>query len=77
MNNKLYLYNADRKRKFSIISTPKISLLENLGIREGTTVSVQSRHPWGGPVLLRVEDAYSLAVDKDVAKQIEVREVAS
>ena len=69
------LYEARNKGTFQVISTPGIGLLENLGLRRGTQVKVQNRYALGGPVLLRVEGAYTVALGKDIARQIAVREV--
>jgi len=70
------LYEARAKCDFQLASVPNIGLLENLGLRAGTQVRVQNRYALGGPVLLRVEGAFSVAVGKDVARQIAVRELA-
>jgi len=70
------LYEARAKCDFQVASVPDIGLLEGLGLREGTQVTIQSRYAFGGPVLLRVEDTYSVALGKDVAKRIAVRELA-
>jgi len=70
------LYEAKAKHAFLVASVPDIRLLESLGVRAGTRITVQNRYAWGGPVLLRVEGAYSVAVGKDIAKQIAVRELA-
>ena len=69
------LYDAKKSGLFTVLSVPDIGLLENLGVREGARISLQNRYALGGPVLLRVEDAYSVALGKDIAKQITVREV--
>jgi Fe2+ transport system protein FeoA len=71
------LYEAGKKGTFQVISAPEIGLLENLGLRTGTIIKIQNRYMLGGPVLLRVEDAYSVALGKDIAKQIQVQEIAS
>ncbi|MCL2201849.1 MAG: ferrous iron transport protein A [Oscillospiraceae bacterium] len=68
------LYSAEKNNVFTVVSVPNIGLLENLGIRLGTTISLQNRYAFGGPVVLRVEDAYSVALGKDVASQITVKE---
>jgi len=69
------LYEAKRKGTFQVVSVPGIGLLENLGLRAGTQVAVQNRYALGGPVLLRVEGTYSVALGKDIAQQITVQEV--
>ena len=69
------LYEAKQMGSFQVVSVPNIGLLENLGLRTGTQVMVQNRYSLGGPVLLRVENAFSVALGKDIAKQITVQEV--
>jgi Fe2+ transport system protein FeoA len=75
MNTITNLYEAEQNHKFQVASVPNVGLLKNLGVRNGTKVIVQNRYALGGPVLLRVEDAYSVAIGKDIATQIAVKEV--
>jgi len=70
------LYEARTKCDFQVASVPDIGLLQSLGVRAGTQVTVQNRYALGGPVLLRVEGTFSVAVGKDIARQIAVRELA-
>jgi len=69
------LYEAKKKTPIQVSSIPMIGLLENIGIRVGTNMMVKNRYAFGGPVLLLVEGAYSVAIGKDIAQQIAVREV--
>jgi len=69
------LYQAKKNGIFQVISAPNINLLESLGLRNGTRILVQHRYALGGPVLLRVENAFTIAIGKDIATQIEVKEV--
>ena len=71
------LYEAKKTCTFQVISVPSIGLLENLGLRRGTQITLQNRYALGGPVLLRVEGAYSIALGKDIASQITVQELDS
>ena len=75
------LYDAKRNRVFQVVSVPNVGLLQSLGLRAGTSVAVQNRYAFGGPVLLRVEGAFAVAVGKDIATEIIVktgeREVAA
>jgi Fe2+ transport system protein FeoA len=66
------LYDAKKYEKFIVASIPEIDLLENLGVRAGTNIFLQARYIFGGPVLLRVEDSYTIALGKDIATRIEV-----
>ena len=71
------LYESKKMCDYEVASVPEIGLLQNLGLRVGTTITVQNRYILGGPVLLRVNGAYSVAVGKDIAIQIAVKEVAA
>jgi Fe2+ transport system protein FeoA len=71
------LYEAKKRSEVLIVSVPEsktFELLNSLGVRVGTRVKIQNRYAFGGAVLLRVEDTYSVALGKDVAKQITVVE---
>jgi Fe2+ transport system protein FeoA len=70
------LYDANKKSELQITALPQINLLESMGLRVGTNVAVQTRYAFGGPVLLRVEDSFLIALGKDIAQQIAVKEVA-
>ena len=70
------LYTADKSIGLQVISVPNISLLENMGLRSGTKITIQNRYAFGGPVLLRVEGAYSIALGKDIATQIGVKKAS-
>ena len=71
------LYEAKNNNTYRVTSTPNIGLLESLGVRTGTQITVQNRYSFGGPILLRIEDACSVALGKVIAKQITVEETAS
>jgi len=74
-NQPINLYQAKKRSNLQVASVPQIPLLESMGLRIGTNVTLQNRYALGGPVLLRVEDAYSIALGKDIAQQIAVNEV--
>jgi Fe2+ transport system protein FeoA len=69
------LYSAKKKGVFEVVSMPGIAQLSNLGVRIGTQVAVKGRYGLGGPVLLRIDNDFTLAVGKDIATQIAVKEV--
>jgi Fe2+ transport system protein FeoA len=69
---KTNLYAAEKGRSLTVTYVPNIDLLRNMGLRAGSQAMVQSKYIWGGPVLLRVEGAYSIALGKDIAVQIGV-----
>jgi len=74
-NQPINLYKAKKRSNLQVASVPRIPLLESMGIRIGTQLTLQNRYALGGPVLLRVEDSYSIALGKDIAQQIAVKEV--
>jgi predicted RNA-binding protein (virulence factor B family) len=76
LTTQMNLYAANSPGLLQVTSVPNIGLLKNLGLRKGSKVAIQNRYKLGGPVLLRVEDAYSVAIGKDIATQIAVQEVA-
>jgi len=71
------LYEVNSNGILQVTSVPDISLLESLGLRTGTQIVILNRYSLGGPVLLRVEGAYSIALGKDIAQQVSVREVTA
>jgi Fe2+ transport system protein FeoA len=72
MKKERSLYEAGGEGLFEVVSVPDIKLLENLGVRIGTKLKIQKRYALSGPVLLRIENTYSIAVGKDIAVQIGV-----
>jgi len=71
------LYEAQKNKRLHVVSVPNIGLLKNLGLRNGTEITIKNRYALGGPVLLRVEGTYSIAIGKDIATQIAVQEVSA
>ncbi|ABR47166.1 FeoA family protein [Alkaliphilus metalliredigens QYMF] len=69
------LYNYHIKQQCVVEQLPAIGLLKSLGMRVGLTVSIVSKQPWGGPVIVQVGKR-SIAIGKDVAEQIVVKGVA-
>lgn len=76
MTGTINLYDAKKTGVFQVASIPSVGLLQNLGLRVGTNIAVQNRYAWGGPVVLRVEGSFALALGKDIATQITVKEVS-
>lgn len=66
------LYAADKAGVFQVSCVPDNGLLESIGLRVGTKISVQHRYALGGPVLINIEDSFSVAIGKDIATQITV-----
>ena len=71
------LYDAAKGAALIIIDMPKISLLTSMGLGIGTQIKVESKYPFGGPVLLKIENTCSIALGKDIAKQVAVQEVVA
>ncbi|WP_026895269.1 FeoA family protein [Clostridiisalibacter paucivorans] len=61
-------------RRYRIKSLPKMHLLKVLGVREGIDLTFQSKQPLGGPIVVKV-GSRSIAIAKDIAKDIVVEEV--
>ena len=55
----------------SIVAAPSSKIMHPLGLRNGKTVKVHGRSPFGGPLLLEV-DGRILAVDARAASSIQV-----
>jgi len=70
------LYEAKKQCNFEVTSVPAVNLLESIGLRVGSRINIKNRYAFGGPVLLRVEEAYDLALGKDIAQQIAVKVAA-
>ncbi|SDJ97951.1 FeoA family protein [Natronincola ferrireducens] len=68
------LYELRKNHRCTIEKIPAIQLLKSIGVREGMTVSVMSRQPLGGPIVIQIGKR-SFAIARDVAEQIVVREV--
>ncbi|MCC5910530.1 MAG: ferrous iron transport protein A [Clostridiaceae bacterium] len=68
------LYNSKINFKCIIEKLPQINLLKSIGVREGMTVCIKSKQPFGGPVVIEMGKR-SVAIARDVAQQILVREV--
>jgi Fe2+ transport system protein FeoA len=66
------LYSAEKSRPLQVTHVPNIKMLENIGVRCGTSLTVQTRYGMGGPVLIHIENAYNVALGKDIAVQIGV-----
>lgn len=70
----MVLDNCVKSKDYIIHEVPNMHLLKSLGIRKGIKFQVQTKQPLQGPVVIKVGNR-SIAVDKSLAKQIEVQEV--
>ena len=73
--NKVRLLNCKKSKKYRVKNLPDIHLLKALGIRQGTNFKVQTKQPFGGPVVVKVGNR-SLAISKEFANEIIVEEVS-
>lgn len=69
------LHKCIKENRYKVTDAPEIYLLKVLGVRRGTMFEVQSIHPLRGPVVVKVGNR-SIAIAREVAEQIMVREVA-
>ncbi len=68
------IYQFKGKNSCIIEKMPQVPLLSSLGLREGMKVKVLSKQPLGGPIVVSMGNR-SIAIAKDVANQILVKEV--
>lgn len=66
------LYDAKMNESYIIESLPAIDLVRAMGIRKGQAVSMLSRQPFGGPVVVQI-GSRCIALGKDVAREIQMR----
>ena len=69
------LYEIKNKQSCIIQSLPEVGLLHYLGLREGLEISVMTKQPFGGPVVVQMGNNRSIAISKEIAQQISVAEV--
>ncbi|QUH24826.1 FeoA family protein [Serpentinicella alkaliphila] len=70
----MLLYKLKTNSKCIIEKLPMGGLLTSLGVREGIVVSVKSKQPLGGPIVIDL-GLRDIAIAKDVAEHIQVKEV--
>ncbi len=68
------LYTSKKKQNVLLTSCPDDKLLNAIGIRQGLTVKVVTRHPLGGPIVVRVNQR-DIAIDKHLATAITAKVV--
>ncbi|TYQ13063.1 UNVERIFIED_CONTAM: ferrous iron transport protein A [Acetivibrio alkalicellulosi] len=68
------LSNIKKSTDCIIEKLPAIGLLNSLGLRKGTMISSMTIQPFGGPVVIRI-GRRSVALSRDIAEKIEVRQV--
>lgn len=68
------LYDVNDQNMYAIQEVPHNDLLESLGLRVGVNVSVLTKQPFGGPIVIKLKRR-SIAIDKNVAQQIVARRI--
>ncbi|OPJ55827.1 FeoA family protein [Alkalithermobacter paradoxus] len=69
------LYGLKKNQKCTIEEMPSNALLQSLGLRKGIEVSVTSKQPFGGPIVVKIGNR-SIAVDKNIAQNISIKVVS-
>ncbi len=70
----MVLAKGSKLGKYKVESLPDIYLLRVLGVRLGIDLTIQSKQPLGGPIVVKIGNR-SIAIDSKVAEEIVVREV--
>ena len=70
----MVLMRCKKSYTYQIKDLPNLHLLKVLGVREGIKFTIQSKQPFGGPTVVRIGNR-SIAIAKDIAKDILVQEV--
>ncbi len=69
------LYKSKCSMRSTIEKVPTGGLLNSLGVREGLSILIKSKQPFGGPVVIQV-GLRCIAIAKDIAENIMVKEVS-
>lgn len=65
------LYTAENDLMYIVGKTPNMSLLNTLGVFEGSKIIKKNTYKMGGPVLILI-DGREVAIGKDLACEISV-----
>lgn len=68
------IYEAKLGFKYQVNDIPDIELLHSLGVYRGAKMTLKEKINLGGPVVLEMGHR-TVAIGKDIARQIFVREV--
>jgi|CZCA01.1.fsa_nt_gi ferrous iron transport protein A len=66
---------GSKRNKYRVVELPDSHLLKVLGLRKGTEFTLQTKHPFKGPVVVKV-GCRCIAIDHDIARDIIVEEVS-
>ena len=73
---KMPLYTLKKSCCCTIKNLPNIKLLHSMGLREGLSLSVVTKQPFGGPIVVQI-GSRCIALGKDVAEQIEISNIST
>ena len=65
----MHLYAGKKHGKYILNNCPKDQLLSAIGVRNGLEVSVVTKQPMGGPIVIRIKKR-EIAIDKSLACSI-------
>ena len=71
----MHLYAGKKHEQYLLNECPNDSLLKAMGVRAGLKVSVVSKQPMGGPIVIRIKKR-DIALDKSLACCILCKAVA-
>ncbi len=66
---------GNKRAKYRVLKLPDSHFLKALGLRKGTEFTLECKHPFKGPVVVKV-GCRCIAIDYDIARDIEVEEVS-
>ncbi|NLZ54018.1 MAG: ferrous iron transport protein A [Thermoanaerobacteraceae bacterium] len=66
---------GNKRSKYRVVKLPDSHLLKVLGLRKGTEFTLETKHPFRGPVVVKV-GSRCIAIDYDIARDIVVEEVS-
>ncbi len=70
----MHLYAGKKHQKYILNDCPNDQLLFAMGIRNGLTVSIVTKQPIGGPIIIRIKNR-EIAIDKALACHITAKAV--
>ena len=70
----MHLYAGKKHQQYILNNCPNDSLLNAIGVHNGLKVSVVTKQPIGGPIIIRVKKR-EIAIDKALACMITAKAV--
>lgn len=68
------LTDSIKRKRYIVEAIPDIEFLTSIGIDKGIEFIMETRQPLGGPVVIKI-GSRNVAIGKDIAREIEIREV--